>query len=77
MKAALDAWGSKHNLFQRGFAKVTDDPEVVAATMANPGIVLRRPVGTNGAFSEHAELPTDLPVGKRQAGAGEAFGEEA
>jgi colicin import membrane protein len=26
--------------------------------------VLRRPVGTNGAFSEHADLPTDLPVGK-------------
>ena len=64
MKAALEAWGSKNNLFQHGFAKVSEDPKIVAATMAHPGVVLRRPVGSNGAFSEHAELPTDLPVGK-------------
>jgi colicin import membrane protein len=64
MKAALEAWGSKNNLFQHGFAKASDDPKIVAATMAYPGVVLRRPVGSNGAFSEHAELPTDLPVGK-------------
>jgi colicin import membrane protein len=64
MKAALEAWGSKNNLFQHGFAKVSDDPKIVAATMAHPGVVLRRPVGSNGAFGEHAELPTDLPVGK-------------
>ena len=63
MKAALEAWGSKNNLFQHGFAKISDDPKTVAATMAHPGVVLRRPVGSNGAFSEHAELPTDLPVG--------------
>jgi hypothetical protein len=63
MKAALEAWGSKNNLFQHGFAKVSEDPKIVAATMARPGVVLRRPVGSNGAFGEHAELPTDLPVG--------------
>lgn len=63
MKAALEAWGSKNNLFQHGFARVTDDPKIVAATMARPGVVLRRPVGSNGAFSEHAKLPTDLPIG--------------
>lgn len=62
MKAALEAWGSKNNLFQHGFAKVTDDPKIVAATMAHPGVVLRRPVGSNVAFSEHSRLPTDLPV---------------
>lgn len=62
MKAALEAWGSRSNLFQHGFAKITDDPKIVAATMAHPGVVLRRPVGTNGAFSEHAKLPTDIPV---------------
>jgi len=66
MKAALEAWGARSNLFQHGFARVTDDPRIVAATMARPGVVLRRPVGTNGAFSEHAKLPTDLPVGKVQ-----------
>jgi hypothetical protein len=66
MKAALEAWGSRNNLFQHGFARVTDDPKIVAATMAHPGVVLRRPVGTSGAFSEHAKLPTDLPVGNVQ-----------
>ncbi len=63
MKAALEAWGSKNNLFQHGFAKVSEDPKIVAATMAHPGVVLRRPVGSTGTFSEHAQLPTDLPVG--------------
>jgi colicin import membrane protein len=63
MKAALDAWGARSNLFQHGFAKVSEDPKIVAATMAHPGVVLRRPVGSNGAFSEHAELPKDLPAG--------------
>ena len=32
--------------------------------MAKPGVVLRRPVGSNGPFTEHAELPKDLPVEK-------------
>jgi colicin import membrane protein len=29
--------------------------------MAKPGVVLRRPVGPDGPFSEHADLPTHLP----------------
>jgi colicin import membrane protein len=64
MKAALEAWGSKSNLFHHGFAKEADDPETVAAAMAKPGVVLRRAVGSNQPFSEDAELPTDLPIGK-------------
>jgi hypothetical protein len=28
--------------------------------MSKPGVVLRRPVGSDGPFSEHADLPTDL-----------------
>jgi hypothetical protein len=60
MKAALEAWGMGHNAFQHGFAKQTDDPKIVAATMAQPGVVLRRAVGTKGQFTEHSELPTDL-----------------
>jgi hypothetical protein len=43
MKAALEAWGADRNLFHRGAAKESDDPDVVAATMANPGVVLERP----------------------------------
>ena len=61
MKAALAAWGSKTNLFHQGFAKESDNPSIIAAVMAKPGVVLRRPVGSNGAFSEHAKLPKHLP----------------
>src|SRR4051794_30949004 len=60
MKAALEAWGADSNLFHQGAAKESHDPDVIAATMAKPGVVLRRPVGSNGSFREHAELPTDL-----------------
>ena len=60
MKAALEAWGADSNLFHQGKAKESDDPAVIAATMKKPGVVLRRPVGSDGPFSEHAELPTDL-----------------
>ena len=60
MKAVLEAWGAESNLFHQGVAKESKDPEVVAATMAKPGVILRRPVGSNGPFAEHAALPTDL-----------------
>jgi hypothetical protein len=60
MKAALQAWGADSNLFHQGAAKESDDPDIIAATMAKPGVVLRRPVGSNGSFSEHAELPAKL-----------------
>ena len=60
MKAALEAWGADSNLFHRGAAKESDDPDVIAAAMAKPGVVLRRPVGSDGSFGEHAELPADL-----------------
>jgi hypothetical protein len=33
--------------------------------MKRPGVVLRRPVGSDVSFSEHAELPTDLGDGGR------------
>jgi colicin import membrane protein len=58
MKAALEAWGASSNLFHQGFAKETDDSKVVAAAMAKPGVVLRRPVGSDAAFSEHSDLPS-------------------
>jgi colicin import membrane protein len=57
MKAALEAWGLGHNAFKHGFAKQTDDPKIVAATEAAPGVVLRRPIGSNGPFKEDADLP--------------------
>jgi len=65
MKAALEAWGADSNLFHQGAAKESDDPDIIAATMAKPGVVLKRPVGSVGRFGEHAELPTDLSSGGR------------
>lgn len=59
MKAAAEAWGASADVFSRGFAEQTDDAKIVAAAMAKPGVVLRRPVGTEGAFSEKAALPKD------------------
>ena len=73
MKAALEAWGSGTNLFHQGFAKESDEPDTIAAAMAKPGVVLRRAVGSSNTFSEDADLPTDLPIGKaRRKSAGPA-----
>ena len=65
MKAALEAWGAESNLFHQGAANESDDPNVIAAAMKKPGVVLRRPVGSGGSFGEHAELPTNLGGDKR------------
>jgi hypothetical protein len=65
MKAALEAWGADSNLFHQGAAKESADPDVIAAAMKKPGVVLRRPVGSDGSFGEDAELPTNLGGDKR------------
>ncbi|MDB5620162.1 cell envelope biogenesis protein TolA [Tardiphaga sp.] len=67
MKAALDVWGADSNLFHQGFAKEVKDPSVVAAALEHPGVVLKRPVGTQGAFKETAELPRGLASGAAKA----------
>jgi hypothetical protein len=66
MKAALEAWGADSNLFHQGAAKESTDPDVVAATMAKPGVVLKRPVGSDGPFGERAELPKNLGQDERK-----------
>src|SRR3954469_5018962 len=55
--AALKAWGSRQNLFRDGSAKEAQDRQAVAAARAKPGVVLRRPAGSNAAFGENPELP--------------------
>jgi hypothetical protein len=67
MKAALEAWGADSNLFHQGAATERDDPDVIATAMTKPGVVLRRPVGSNGPFGENAELPTNLGDSERAA----------
>ena len=57
MKAAAEIWGGSSTMFQRGFASAPHDAKIVQATMEKPGVVLRRGVGSKGAFSERAALP--------------------
>lgn len=66
MKAAAEAWGSDPDIFRRGFAEESRDPGIVTAALASPGVVLRRPVGSDGAFSENAALPKAPKGGPRQ-----------
>jgi hypothetical protein len=57
MKAALEAWGADSNLFHQGAARESKDPAVIDAAMAQPGVILKRPVGSDGPFTEQADLP--------------------
>ena len=75
MKAALEAWGAGSNLFHQGAATETEDPDVIAATMAKPGVVLKRPAGSTGRFAEQSELPDlddEESIPKKKAGRPEA-----
>jgi hypothetical protein len=56
-KAALEAWGSDHNLFARGEAELVDDPALTAEPLAHPGRVIKRLRGT--AEEQLAALPPD------------------
>jgi hypothetical protein len=47
--------GANGDLFHQGAAKESRDPDVIAATMATPEVVLKRPVGSDGTFGEHAD----------------------
>jgi hypothetical protein len=40
-KAALEAWGSDHNLFARGEAELVTDPALTKAPLAMPGTVIK------------------------------------
>jgi hypothetical protein len=62
-KAALAAWGSKHDLFARGVAEIVDDPELIKEPLAQPGVVIRRSRGN--AEEQLAALGPDL-VAKRR-----------
>jgi hypothetical protein len=46
-----------------GRCKECDDLDVVAATMSKPGVILRRPAGSDGPFREHADLLIQRRIG--------------
>jgi colicin import membrane protein len=56
--AAMRAWGIRQNLFVDGQARETSDEAAVAVAIAHPEVVLKRPVGSQGAFKVD---PTGLP----------------
>jgi hypothetical protein len=49
---ALAAWGVHQDVFKTGLAHETDDADLVAAAIAKPGEVLRRPAGTRGELAK-------------------------
>ena len=55
--AALKAWGMKHDLFAQGLAWQSQDKAAIVAAEAQPGEVLRRPLGSKGAFGIESVLP--------------------
>ena len=52
--------GFEQQSISSGVAKQTTDPDIVAATMAKPGGILKRPMGTEDQFAEDTDPPTDL-----------------
>jgi hypothetical protein len=66
---ALAAWGAKPSLFTQGFAAETKDADAVEAALAQPGVVLRRPFGTRGAFKNEPDLPKAPKLSAKQKAA--------
>lgn len=56
--AALRAWETRQDLFAFGQARETGDEAAVAAALAQPGVVLKRAVGSSEPFVAN---PTSLP----------------
>jgi len=52
--AALRAWGSRQDLFASGLARQTDDPQLTAAALEHPNLVLKRAVGSSDRFAVEA-----------------------
>lgn len=72
-KAASAAWGGSAREFAQGFASVTKDVKAVEAALAQPGVVLRRPAGSHGAFkAEPDKLAAPKLTGKTKQRAARA-----
>jgi hypothetical protein len=56
-KAALEAWGSRQNLFHDGTASAATDEDAIKAALAKPGVVLKRLSGSYDPFAEQPALP--------------------
>lgn len=77
MKAALEAWRTKQNLFHDKLAAITNDPKAVMAALAKPGVVLRRAAGSNDPFTEDPSLPiVRAAKGAKKAKAAKVSGQQ-
>src|SRR5215468_10575945 len=56
-KAALEAWGSRQDLFHTGLAALAKDKEAISAALKHPGIVLKRLAGSREPFTVEPGLP--------------------
>jgi hypothetical protein len=61
-KAALEAWGASAHLFSQGFAAETNEPALVKAALARPGMVLRRQFGSRAEFKAGALRLVEPPA---------------
>jgi hypothetical protein len=62
-KAALEAWGSKKDLFARGAAELVPDPGLERDALASPGHVIK--VSRGSVAEQLAALPKDAATGDR------------
>ncbi|MFC7499097.1 hypothetical protein ACFQRC_07665 [Enterovirga sp. GCM10030262] len=65
-KAAIEAWGSDKDVFQRGQAELVTDAELTKEPLENPGKVIKRLRGT-AAEQIAALAETPAPASKRSA----------
>lgn len=63
-KAALDAWGSDHNLFATGGAEVVTDEALTREPLDKPGTVVKR---VRGSTDEHLASIAKEPPKHRKA----------
>jgi hypothetical protein len=68
-KAALDAWGSDHNLFARKEAEIVTDPALTEAPLARPGEVIKR---LRGSAAEQFAALGEVKGGDAPATSGKA-----
>jgi hypothetical protein len=59
--AALRAWETRQDLFAFGQAHEIDDPAAVAAALAQPGVVLKRAVGSTEPYAVEATSLPEVP----------------
>lgn len=64
--AALRAWETRQDLFAFGQAREVDDPEAIVAALAQPGVVLKRAVGSTEPFAVEATSLPDIPDAPRR-----------